>query len=605
MRAVIIAVAALVVSLLAAPPPSPAQGEPPPPGRIVLSLAGLPTTVGDVRSDGTSVQPMMLVEEDSTVLWPRLSPDGSLLVYQQHDADGDWELYVMDSLGGDPVQVTDNTFSDGFPSWGPDGMLVSASDPDDDNSPEIMLTDTTTGDRVRLTTNDAVDTHPTISPDGTRVAFDSGQSGSRDVWVMNVDGTGATNLTPGPGTELYPAWSPDGQRIAFAASGDDGTFDVWVMNADGTEPRNLTQAPGGDDGAPTWSPDGTWIAFSTDRFEGEDRDIVAGPAADLTEDNLVPMAITGADEFSPGWGPLAPVELVRLAGPDRVATAVAIAGHAWADGARAAVLARSDAFPDALAGGALAVQAGGPLLLTGRDGLHPATADALAALLPVMEGTIAPPVYLLGGTAALSDQVAADVAALGYDVTRVAGPSRFHTAAEIARLGFTPGPTFLADGGNFRPALLAGATAASEAGALLLTSGADLPEVTADVLAERSTTRTVAVGPAAVAATPDAEPITAGDPYALAVATAMWSHGRQPHNVALASGINFPDGLTGGAHARWFDAPLLLTDPDVLPADAAAYLGDMTRVRRLFVYGGAAAIGDTAVAAAIVAIQGR
>jgi TolB protein len=81
-----------------------------------------------------------------------------------------------------------------------------------------------------------------------------------DVFVMNPDGTGPTNLTNFPGNDAWAAWSPDGTKIAFT-SDRDGNFEIYVMNYDGTNQTRLTNHPGYDY-QPTWSPDGTRIAYT-------------------------------------------------------------------------------------------------------------------------------------------------------------------------------------------------------------------------------------------------------------------------------------------------------------------------------------------------------
>lgn len=49
---------------------------------------------------------------------------------------------------------------------------------------------------------------------------------------------------------LMPAWSPDGRKIA-CSSFRNGDWDVYVMNADGPGQTNLTQSPA-DDYSPDW-----------------------------------------------------------------------------------------------------------------------------------------------------------------------------------------------------------------------------------------------------------------------------------------------------------------------------------------------------------------
>ena len=76
--------------------------------------------------------------------------------------------------------------------------------------------------QVNLTNDPAEDTDPAWSPDGTRIAFVKASEGHRNVYVMDEDGNGQTNLTPGAVTTgqgnegIQPTWSPDGAQIAYA-----------------------------------------------------------------------------------------------------------------------------------------------------------------------------------------------------------------------------------------------------------------------------------------------------------------------------------------------------------------------------------------------------
>jgi Tol biopolymer transport system component len=107
-----------------------------------------------------------------------------------------------------------------------------------------------------------------ISADGKRIVFESDRSGMREVWVADIDGSNAVQLThfnnPLTGS---PRWSPSGHLVAFdSRAGGEPT--VYVVDPDGGVPRRLSPKANGDS-IPTWSRDGKWIyASSHDRENG-------------------------------------------------------------------------------------------------------------------------------------------------------------------------------------------------------------------------------------------------------------------------------------------------------------------------------------------------
>lgn len=136
------------------------------------------------------------------------------------------------------------------------------------------------------------------------------------------------------------------------------------------------------------------------------------------------------DPFGPGDpdepAPVAPVAS-ELTAEDPSALSVRISGERFADDdADHVVLASAERFPDALAGTALSGV--GPMLLTRSAGLTEAVAREIERVLP-SGGTV----YLLGGEAALSPAVEDAVVALGHQPLRLQGPTRVHTAVEVAR----------------------------------------------------------------------------------------------------------------------------------------------------------------------------
>ncbi len=185
-----------------------------------------------------------------------------------------------------------------------------------------------------------------------------------------------------------------------------------------------------------------------------------------------PAAVgSGAEEDLAGMG----IEVERVAGEDRYATASAVARRLGAPSG-VVVIASGENFPDALSAGPLASLLGAPLLLSARDHLPAPTSLALSELG-------ASRAVLVGGPAALSDEVEAELRARGLATERIYGPDRYATSKAVAERAEAAGASlkevFAASGENFPDSLPAGAAASSRAEVLLLApsrpSSPDLP----------------------------------------------------------------------------------------------------------------------------------
>ena len=166
---------------------------------------------------------------------------------------------------------------------------------------------------TQLTTDGASNDNPEWSPDGTKIAFDSWvDANTANIYVMNAAGTDRQRLTttpPSQGRDFQATWAPDGASLAFVSTRDGG-YELYRMNADGTSQTRLTNTnPEADDWQPSVSPDGR-IAFASDRdntlYEAYDLYILdpdTGKVSRLTFDGDPDENSFRHDSLNPVWSP--------------------------------------------------------------------------------------------------------------------------------------------------------------------------------------------------------------------------------------------------------------------------------------------------------------
>ena len=291
--------------------------------------------------------------------------------------------------------------------------------------------------------------------------------------------------------------------------------------------------------------------------------------------------------------------VLRISGADRIETGIVVSQSGWDDDmAEAVVLSRSDGFADAMAGTPLAVAKGGPLLLNPPDALDPRVLVEINRIL-VPGATV----YLLGGASALSPAVESAITAAGYVVVRYSGATRFDTAIQVAEVGLgNPALLLLTNGLDFPDALPAGTAAGANEGAVLLTSGPTMPASVQAYLDAHPTAVRFAIGGPAATAAPAATPIVGTTRYHTSALVADQFFD-MPFAVGLASGLNYPDALTGGTDAAWMGAPLLLTPPGALDPSVEAYIDlNHDSVDFGLVYGGISAVTELVEALLLITI---
>jgi Tol biopolymer transport system component len=419
---------ACLVALLGAPPAGATDGGLPdamPGDRILVShRADDAVELHVVDPDSGERTVLTSGETDTGGTW---SPDGRHVAFLRVEAGGDG-LWVVPVAGGPARRLADGGRS---PSWSPDGTRIVHSPSTEATPLPLAITDLAGATTPVPGTAGGIE--PAWSPSGDEIAYVD-PARDRALVLVRTDGTDRT-VTPGPASG--PVWSPDADRVAYVERTDDGDrlrmidgaasasyayrnpftriqrldyspdgsavavtaardgepLRVWTVRVSDGIVRQVGEDDRGEDRSPSWSASAGRIAFSR---------TADASAADQPSDVLVIPATGGAArqvtdsgrdltaDFGPGLA-------LRRSGRSRIATAAALAGTLPA--AEAIVVARADAYPDALAGGPLAAALGAPILLTGSDGLDPilpAEIDRLGARTA----------YLLGGTGALSAAVA-------------------------------------------------------------------------------------------------------------------------------------------------------------------------------------------------------
>jgi dipeptidyl aminopeptidase/acylaminoacyl peptidase len=107
-----------------------------------------------------------------------------------------------------------------------------------------------------------------LSPDGQKVLYGVSFSsieenkGNRELFTVNVDGTGKKQLTATARSEQNAAWLQNGREIAFL-SGESGSSQLWIMNIDGTNRRRISNYGSGINSF-IFSPDEKNILFISD-----------------------------------------------------------------------------------------------------------------------------------------------------------------------------------------------------------------------------------------------------------------------------------------------------------------------------------------------------
>jgi len=193
--------------------------------------------------------------------WPEVSPDGTRIAFLS-DRNGGQDVFTITAAGANEIQVTQVKADISGLSWSPDGAQIRFAVFDGKATTRIYSINPGGTNQTQI--GQVPGQGAEISPDGKRAIYNSsGSWTSTKLFVSNLDGSAARQITDGSSIAWNRRWSPDGQSIAFTGKDSTGNLQVFLMKADGAGLKQLTSASPaeGKPQVPAWSPDGRQIAM--------------------------------------------------------------------------------------------------------------------------------------------------------------------------------------------------------------------------------------------------------------------------------------------------------------------------------------------------------
>jgi dipeptidyl aminopeptidase/acylaminoacyl peptidase len=231
---------------------------------------------------------------------PAWSPDGRWLAFASNRVDDKSQIFIINPAGGEAVQLTKSEAGVNGYAWSPDGktLAFTATDPEAKELKDrkdyysdyevvrreyrfahIFTVDVAEAlkapqpGRRHTSGKDWTVGRFDWSPEGTKIAFsatvnsDLINSGTADIYVLNLADDSVKRIVSQPGPDGFVAWSPDGRSILISSAM--GRPDYYARNlrlavvpAEGGAVRSLTDSFDENPYAADWTADGIYFSAS-------------------------------------------------------------------------------------------------------------------------------------------------------------------------------------------------------------------------------------------------------------------------------------------------------------------------------------------------------
>lgn len=178
---------------------------------------------------------------------PAVSPDGARIVYYVRKTGIDYpnshNLWIMNRDGSDAHAITSRSGGAWDPAWSPDGQYILFAS-EIAGKPQLVIVESNGNNPVQVTEFDGIRGRNDWSADGLTLSTYVGTPWDRDIFVFDLAGENARQLTDG-GNNLAPSFSPDGEWIVFMSYRDnirqDLGCEIYIMRVDGSAVTRLTE----------------------------------------------------------------------------------------------------------------------------------------------------------------------------------------------------------------------------------------------------------------------------------------------------------------------------------------------------------------------------
>src|SRR6185437_10827585 len=197
--------------------------------------------------------------------FPRFSPDGSHIAYSA-EYDGNTDIYVIPTVGGEPFRVTHHPLQDRLVDWYPDGktlLMASSMASGSQRFNQLYRVPATGGMPEKLPV--PYGEFGAISPDGTTLAYMPETNDFRtwkryrggwapDIWLFDLKTLASENITHDPGNDAQPMWH--GRTLYFLSDRDSvERNNIWAYDLDSKKFREVTHFTDFDVTFPAIGPD--------------------------------------------------------------------------------------------------------------------------------------------------------------------------------------------------------------------------------------------------------------------------------------------------------------------------------------------------------------